>query len=92
MSGLALKERGGGGGGHGHGLCSFGGGSAVWSLVAHFRFPAVSVRISGIGVSGSSLTFSDMWPWSVGVFDTEAGLCYSSFLTSIGNPIRLFRL
>ena len=66
--------------------------SAVWTLASHFRVSAVSVAISGIGVSRSSLAFSDMWAWSVGVLDTEAGLCYSGLLTSIGNPIRFSRL
>ena len=36
------------------GLCSLDGGSAVWTLASHFRASAVSVGISGIGVSGSS--------------------------------------
>ena len=31
-----------------------GGGSAGWTLASHFRVSAVSVGISGIGVSGSS--------------------------------------
>ena len=67
-------------------------GSAVWTLAPLFRVSAVSVGISGIGVSGSSLAFSDMWAWSVGVLDTEVGLCYGGLLTSTGNPIRLSRL
>ena len=73
-------------------LCSFGGGSAVWTLAPHFRVSAVSVGISGIGVSGSSLAFSDMWALFISMLDTEAGLCYGGLLTSIGNPIRLSRL
>ena len=35
-------------------LCSFDGGSAVWTLASHFRVSAVSVGISRTGVSGSS--------------------------------------
>ena len=38
-------------------LCSFDGGSAVWTLASHFRVSAVSVEISEIGVSGSKLGF-----------------------------------
>ena len=75
---------------HGQGLHSFGGGSAVWTLAPHFwGSAAVSVAILGIGVSGSCLAFSDMWAWSVGVLDTEAGLCYGGLLTSVRNAIRL---
>ena len=65
------------------------GGSAVWTLAPHFRVSAVFVGKSGIGVLGSSLAFSDMWAWSVGVLDTKVGLCYGGLLTSTENRIRL---
>ena len=65
VAGNCVYLTGGGGGGEG---------SAVWTLAPHFRVSAVSVGISGIGVSGSSLAFSDIWAWFVGVLDSEAGL------------------
>ena len=78
MGGLALgwlRDR---------GLSSFGGGSAVWTLAHHFRVLVVSVRISKFGVSGSSLAFSNMWTWSVGVL--RPGCAMAACWVSGQNP------
>ena len=88
MSGLGVSLR-------GLGLCSFDGGggggepSGPWLLIFGSRL-YVSLELGCWG--GSSLAFSDMWAWYVGVLDTEAGLCYGGLLTSIGNPIELSQL
>ena len=48
--------------------------------------------LSGSWELGSSLAFSDMWVWSVGVLDTKARLYYHGLMTSMGNMIRFSRL
>ena len=77
---------------HGRGLCSFGRGSAVWTLAPHFRsrlYLSGSRELGCRGLGWLSLTCGH---GLLGVLDTVAWLCNGSLLTSVGNPIRLSRL